>query len=155
MQTAKMELYDFTVVKGHQVASGRANDPRFPVGTINAQASHFKALGLDISEFYPATINAEFKSKSITLNQHDYFFQQVKWHKYIPAEDFKFWRCNLLKDDTEFSALIYQPQLDTKTEHIQPLNQLEILAPYIKNINYGDLLTLKINKQVITLSEFS
>jgi|TARA_R110001599_G_scaffold19702_2_gene75237 hypothetical protein len=153
MQTSKMELLNFTVVKGHQVASGSANDSRFPFGTINAQVSHFKALGLDISEFYPATINAEFNSRSITLNHHDYFFKQVKWHDDIPAEDFKFCRCILLKEYTEISALIYQPQFDTKTEHQQPLNQLEILAPYIEDIHYGDLLTLKINKHVITLSE--
>lgn len=140
------------MVKGHQVASGKADDPRFPVGTIREQAPYFKSLGLNISEFYPGTLNAKFTGSSITLNHHDYFFSGVHWHKEMPAEDFKFCRCTILRGNEKYSALIYQPLLKTKTEHLQPLNQLEILAPYINNIKYGDILTLKIAEHSLSLA---
>ena len=55
-----MVILPFTVVKGHQVASGIANDPRFSEGTIAAQLPYFKALGLNLEGFYRATLNAKF-----------------------------------------------------------------------------------------------
>lgn len=152
MSTKQMDIFEFIVIKGHRVASGLANDPRFPLGTIKAQTAHFKKLGLNISQFYPATINAKFIGESVTLNQYEYFFKQVNWHSEMPAEDFKFFRCTIIKETKEFPALIYQPQVDTKTEHLQPKIQLEILAPYIENIIYGDLLKLKVTKQAIILT---
>tara|TARA_R110002049_G_scaffold47591_1_gene136768 strand:+ start:251 stop:691 length:441 start_codon:yes stop_codon:yes gene_type:complete len=146
-------MFNFIVVKGHQVASGKAADARFPVGTIKAQADRFKSLGLSIEECYPATINAKFTGKRISLNQHDYLFQQVKWHNDMPAENFKFLRCFILKGSNEIPAFIYQPQSETKTEHFHPANQLELLAPYIEDIHYGKLLTLKVKKYAIVLSK--
>ena len=151
--SSRLEIFSFIVVKGHQIASGKADDARFPVGTIKVQADKFKALGLSIEECYPATINAKFFVKCITLNQHDYLFQKVKWHSDMPAENFKFLRCFILKGSNEIPAFIYQPQIETKTEHFQPANQLELLAPYIEDIHYGELLTLKVKKHAIILSK--
>ncbi|MFT5814584.1 MAG: hypothetical protein ACI9VT_002345 [Psychroserpens sp.] len=146
-----MAEYKFTLVKGHQVASGRGNDPRFPMGTISAQLPFFYALGLDLSHFYPATLNAQFNCHSIVLNHFDHYFKQVKWHDNMAAEDFKFYRCHILLNSTFYPALIYQPQVETKTEHWQPINQLELLAPFIAHVDYGDVLTLVIPNRIITL----
>ena len=150
-QCDTMATFKFTVVKGHQVASGIANDPRFPKGTIAAQTSFFRALGLELSGFYPATINAQFHCSSIILKHYDHYFKQVKWHKDIPPEDFKFYRCHILVKSKSFPALIYQPQVNTKAEHFQPLNQLEILAPFIPDVIYGDVLTLDILHTTISI----
>mgnify|MGYP003669010940 CR=1 FL=1 len=147
-----MTIYKFTVVKGHQVASGCANDPRFPKGTIAAQTPFFRALGLELAVFHPATLNAQFNCDAIILKRYDHFFKQVKWHKDVPPEDFKFCRCHILVKSKSFPALIYQPQLVTKKEHLQPLNQLEILAPFIPSVLYGDVLTLDILNATISLS---
>ena len=144
-------LFTFTLVKGHQVASGRANDPRFVDGTIAAQLPFFNALGLSLRHYHRATLNAEFDCKSITLKQCDYHFKQVKWHPKMPAEDFKFCRCHIWLDKKSYSALIYQPQAMTKTEHFQPQNQLEMLAPFIKDVRYGDTLTLDVSPSAITM----
>jgi len=146
-----MMLFEFTVVKGHQVASGLANDPRFPHGTIHAQIPYFKALGLNLIKYYPATLNAKFNYHTITLNHYDYYFTQVKWHQNMPAENFKFSRCRISTQFKSYSALIYQPQILTKSEHMHPMNQLEILAPFIEDIHYGDLLTLEISNQALTI----
>ena len=47
------------VVAGHGVASGRAADSPFAAGTIELQAPHFAALGLDLSPFVMATVNLD------------------------------------------------------------------------------------------------
>ena len=140
-----MAKHPFTLVKGHQVASGLAKDPRFPHGTITAQAPYFKKLGLNLTEFYPATLNAKFNCLAIELINADFYAKNVKWHSLLPAEDFKFYHCNIFTSGTCYPSLIYQPQTETKTEHFQPANQIEILAPYIKNIAYGDTFYIESN----------
>ncbi|MFT6920947.1 MAG: hypothetical protein ACJA2G_003603 [Cognaticolwellia sp.] len=146
-----MAIFKFTVVKGHQVASGRANDPRFPSGTISAQLPFFQALGLDLNGYYLATINAQFNCHAIVLNLYDHYFKQVKWHENMSAENFKFCRCYILANSTSYPTLIYQPQLDTKIEHLQPINQLELLAPFIEHLHYGDVISLVIANAKVTL----
>ena len=69
----------------------------------------------------------------------------------MPAENFKFCRCHILANSTSYPALIYQPQLDTKIEHFQPINQLELLAPFIDNLDYGDVISLDISNAKVTL----
>jgi len=149
-----MTVLQFTVVKGHQVASGSANDPRFPHGTITAQLPFFYALGLNLDGFYQGTINAEFNCDDIVLNHYDYQFKQVKWHSKIPAEDFRFCRCHILAKNQSYPALIYQPMKTTKTEHFQAKNQLELLAPFISDVKYGDSLALDITNSAITMNYF-
>tara|TARA_R110000737_G_scaffold56052_4_gene80027 strand:- start:7818 stop:8267 length:450 start_codon:yes stop_codon:yes gene_type:complete len=146
-----MAIFQFTLVKGHQVASGIANDPRFVKGTIAAQLPLFQTLGLDIESFHRATLNAKFDCNSIILNHYDYYFKQVKWHKQMPAEDFKFCRCHILANEKCYPAIIYQPQAVTKTEHFHAINQLELIAPFIANISYGDSLMLDMPNTSITL----
>jgi hypothetical protein len=144
-----MEKQQATLAKGHQIASGLAKNPLFPNGTISAQKPYFEALGLSLAEFFPATLNIQFGCQKIELSHADFHFQKVKWHSSIPAEDFKFFTCQLWYENTAYQGLIYQPQISTKIAHFQPDNQLEILAPYIKNITYGD--TLYIESSSITL----
>jgi len=146
-----MAIFKFTLVKGHQVASGMANDPRFEQGTIAAQIPFFNTLGLNLENFHHATLNAKFDCNTVILNRYDYQFKQVKWHAKMPAEDFKFCRCQILVNEQSYPALIYQPQAVTKTEHFQPKNQLELLAPFIAQINYGDVLSLDIPNSDITM----
>lgn len=146
-----MAIFQFTVVKGHQIASGLANDLRFVAGSINAQLPYFKMLGLNIENFHTATLNAEFDCNTIELNDYDYYFKEIKWHAQMPAEDFKFRRCQVIHQEKSYSAVIYQPQLSTKTEHFKAKNVLEIMAPFIEHISYGDQLTLDIPADAITL----
>lgn len=133
-----MKKYPFIVTKGHQVASGNAGDLRFPIGTIAAQKPYFKKLGLDLADYFCATLNAQFACDKVVLTQANYSFSQVKWHRELAAEDFKFYDCQVIRQHQVYSGLIYQPQIETKKEHFQPENLIEILLPYIKNIHYGD-----------------
>ena len=120
-------------------------------GFLSAQLPIFKALGLELSGYYLATINAQFNCHAIALNCYDHYFKQVKWHINMPAENFMFCRCRILTNSRSYSALIYQPQVSTKIEHFQPLNQLELLAPFIANLRYGDVISLEVPNVTVTL----
>ncbi|WP_077285946.1 hypothetical protein [Cognaticolwellia aestuarii] len=145
-----MASFDFELVKGHQVASGLANDDRFVIGTIALQLPLFNRLGLNLDNYHRATLNAQFNCEEVILNHVDYHFTQVKWHRDLPAEDFRFCRCQVLHADQAYSSIIYQPMAETKTEHFQPKNQLEILAPFIDNIHYGDICRLVVADTALT-----
>jgi hypothetical protein len=136
------------VVKGDQVVSGRANDLRFPRGTVTIFSN---AGGLNLNGYYIATVNAQFNYHAIVLNLYDHYFEQVKWYENMPTENFKFCQCHILKNSTSYPALIYQPQVETKVEHLQPINQLELLAPLIEHLHYGDVISLNISNAKVTL----
>ncbi len=132
------------VQPGHGVASGRNADPRFPGGTIKMQFPFFEKLGLNLSEFFPGTLNLSIAPNTYKILQPFKTFRQVKWHPTEPAEDFSFFHCTLEVNGAQYSALIYYPHPDTKPEHFQPADILEVLAPKIENLAYGDEVLLTV-----------
>ncbi|MEO0928977.1 MAG: hypothetical protein AAFY63_24355, partial [Cyanobacteria bacterium J06643_13] len=46
-----------TVKAGHQVASGQATDSPYEQGTLEMQLPYFRALGLDLRDFFLGTLN--------------------------------------------------------------------------------------------------
>ncbi|MEO0518268.1 MAG: hypothetical protein AAF171_13325 [Cyanobacteria bacterium P01_A01_bin.116] len=53
----KVVTLEGVVVPGHRVASGQAQDSPYPHGTIEMQQPHFLSLGVDLSPYYPGTLN--------------------------------------------------------------------------------------------------
>lgn len=148
-----MNSIAFMVVKGYQVASGLANDPTYPQGTISAQLPLFEKLGFHHSQsLFHGTINAKFDCQAVTLNHSDYYFKQIKWHSFMPAENFSLSKCEILSDQSTYNAFIYQPHAGTKVAHFQPANQLELIAPFIHNITYGSMLTLRYKSEMLTIT---
>ncbi|WP_448555216.1 hypothetical protein [Thalassotalea montiporae] len=157
------------VIKGHQVASGKATDSPFSEGTIVLQKPFFKKLGLDLSRMFNGTINLEIEQTgqdlvqalgqetsqepcqkrhaelSDQLGKADYQFKNVKWTTDWPAEDFDFYSCQIAYQGKCYSAFIYQPKAETKVGHFQPSNVVELIAPFIEGLSYGDELELLIN----------
>lgn len=132
-----------TVISGHRVASGASGDPRFPGGTIQMQAPMFQALGLDLRGFHPGTVNVRITPHSYRVGSPRATYRAVKWHPIAPAEDFSFFDVRLLRDGGEFNAgLIYRPHPETKPEHFQASDVLELLLPWVPDIHYGSVLTL-------------
>jgi len=133
------------VVEGHRVASGSNGNPRFPGGTLLMQMPYFQALGLDLSPFYRGTVNVSIAPMNYRVRKARYTFRRVKWHPTAPAEDFSFFDVRLLRDGAEpVAGLIYYPHPETKPEHFQRPDVLELLLPYIKGVEYGAHLTLSI-----------
>jgi len=133
------------ITPGHRVASGQNGDPRFPGGTLRMQTPHFQALGLDLANYYPGTINVSIAPWAFTPRQARQTFRQVQWHPVEPPEDFSFFDLRMvLPDGTAIDGLIYYPHPDTKPEHLQQADVLELLLPYIEGLCYGDEVTLQI-----------
>jgi hypothetical protein len=113
------------IVRGHQVASGFANDTRFPDGTLKLQLPHFKAAGLDLTDWHLATLNLSLAPCVYAVAQPRLTFRQVKWHPDIAAEDFSFMDCRVENQ----AGLVYYPHPETKPDHEQPEDVLEVLLP--------------------------
>jgi len=143
----------FTVIKGHQVASGLAKDSPFSRGTIELQAPYFRALGLDLSPYFAATINAQFRCRKIDLISWDYKFENVNWAENVPSESFCFAHAKVMAGNRLYDALIYQPVKETKVGHQQAENVLEILAAKIENLNYGCEYQLFIENSKVRLAK--
>ncbi|NQY37680.1 MAG: hypothetical protein HRT37_22530 [Alteromonadaceae bacterium] len=147
----------FIVVSGHQVASGNATDSPYPQGTIKLQQPHFLKLGLDLTSFYPATINAKFECFDLKLIHWHYEFKGIKWVDNYPCEDFRFAKCiihskSYSKSDSKtesYPAYIYQPVIATKIGHFQDKNVLEIISVKINELEYGDQYILEIENGFI------
>jgi hypothetical protein len=133
------------LVEGHRVASGLNGDARFPGGTLRMQLPHFLALGLDLSSFHLGTLNVSIAPLSYRVVKPRYTFTKVKWHPTEPAEDFSFFEVRLIHPDkTCVEGLIYFPHPDTKPEHFQQPDVLELLLPFVKGLCYGRELSLEV-----------
>ena len=167
------------LIQGHQVASGLGGDRRFPRGTIAEQLPHFYQLGLDLSPYYLGTLNLSIAPYHYHIQQATYSFQNVRWSAIAPPEDFSFFACQLtpMRDLTSevstdpisansvsadwvrtdqvsaeqvsYHGLIYYPHPETKPEHFQPPDILEVLAPKIAGVQYGDRFQLTVDRQLI------
>lgn len=72
-------------------------------------------------------------------------FRDVKWHPVEPAEDFSFFDVRVTPPQGEpVRGLIYFPHPDTKPEHFQKPDVLELLLPFIGGLAYGQDLVLEI-----------
>jgi hypothetical protein len=139
------------VVPGYQVASGQSSNSPYPQGTIALQTPHFQSRGLDLSPFFAGTLNVSIAPQRFKLLRSDYTFAQVKWLDTHAPETFSFCHCHLVYGQQAYGALVYYPHPETKLGHFQNDQTLEILAPPIADITYGDHLSLALHPHQIQL----
>jgi len=139
------------VVPGYGVASGRGEDKRYPEGTIRLQAPYFKSRGLDLQDHYMGTINVDISPRSFQVVKPAYFFDQVDWSPHIPPENFYFFDADLVHLAMSYSGYIYMPDPETKPEHHQKPNIMELIMPEISGLKYGDSVELEINPKQIAI----
>jgi len=131
--------------QGHRVASGLNGNPRFPGGTLLMQQPHFLARGLDINVFHRGTLNVSIAPLRYRVVRPRLTFRDVQWHPVEPKEDFSFFDFNLLRaDHPPLAGLIYYPHPETKPEHFQAPDVLELLLPFVEGLEYGMELRLEI-----------
>lgn len=140
-----------TVKEGYGVASGLSRNSPYPTGSIIMQIPHLRKLGLDLSGFYPATINVSIYPNKLRQNYPEYTFKNVKWSENHPAEDFSFSGCKLIYRDKTYKAYIYYPHPETKPDHFHDDSTIEIITSYINNIYYGVPLTIMIKSNTINI----
>lgn len=129
------------------------NDPRFPGGTLAMQAPFFARLGVDLSVYHPGTVNLSIAPHHYRVLKPRRTLRQVQWHLTEPAEDFSFFDCRLqLADGEPVAGLIYYPHPETKPEHFQAPDVLEVLAPTITGLEYGLKLMLAVAPEQMAFS---
>ncbi|MAH27037.1 MAG: hypothetical protein CMI19_08820 [Opitutae bacterium] len=141
------------IVPGHGIASGKKEDHRFPNGTISMQMPFFESEGFSGKPFHRGTLNLDVSPYSFILGIPSYQFSQVKWCEYLPPENFSFFPCRLIDplDDNrkEYPSYVYWPHPSTKPGFEQPPCVLELLAPYIPSVQYGQSLFIKSIPEII------
>ena len=137
------------VTRGHGVASGQADDGRFPEGTLALQEPLFRQRGLDLAPYHLATLNVSIAPHEFMVKRSRHTFRGVKWSPHEPAEDFSFFDCRVHYGGRRRDGLIYYPHPETKPEHFQDPHVLEVLTAYIPDIAYGDELTLEVESSQI------
>lgn len=137
--------------RGHQVASGFAKDSPYEAGTIALQTPHFQALGLDLTPYFPGTLNISIAPHTFKLLNPSHTFHNLKWHPDFAAETFSFVPCVAEYQQQHYEALIYYPHPETKIGHFQDPHTLEVLAPKIPDIQYGDRLMLRVSSERVTI----
>ena len=127
------------LIRGHGVASGKNPDPRFPAGTLAMQKPFFLELGLDLGDFYPGTLNLSVAPCLFVPGNPTHSFPGVKWSPSLPAENFSFYSCRIRPTGEAFfvEALVYWPHPSTKPEFHQDPHVIEILAPELPRVGYG------------------
>jgi hypothetical protein len=152
----RWQTVDGRVVRGHGVASGRADDPRFPGGTIRMQLPHFAARGLDLAAFHPGTVNVSIAPQAYHVVRPRITLRDVRWHATQPAEDFSFFDVRVHRasapDSELFDGLVYYPHPDTKPEHFQRPDVLELLLPRLDSLRYDEPLTLRLRADQLAIA---
>ncbi|MEO0948092.1 MAG: hypothetical protein AAFY11_08095 [Cyanobacteria bacterium J06641_5] len=137
--------------RGHGVASGMGSDRRYPRGTIAMQLPYFQALGLDLTPYFQGTLNVSISPTHFELVAPEYTFERLRWTDLHPPETFSFSPCRLRFGTQEQPGLLYYPHPETKEVHFQDASTLEVLAPPIAGIQYGDYLMVGLNSQAVRL----
>ena len=125
---SSLRWHPVVLLEGHGVASGQAlnagqlKTSPYPKGTIAMQAPFFAALGLDLSLFWPGTLNLSFSPAELQLKNPDYLFRDLEWTHLHPPETFSFWKIRLHSvgaHDFNVPGLVYRPHPETKARHWQ------------------------------------
>jgi hypothetical protein len=142
-----------TVCQGFRVASGQNTESLYPESTIAMQMPFFRARGLDLSGYFPGTLNVSIAPKVFTILNPYKTFPLVEWTTLHPPETFSFCRCVLKFQEKQYAGLIYYPHPETKRSHFQDDSVLEILAPKLAGLGYGDEVSLILCSAEVGINE--
>jgi hypothetical protein len=156
MERKNAESMEYTLVRGeimpgHGVASGKGKDKRYPEGTLKQQFKHFLERGLDLSNYFMGTINLDISPCSYEIKKPKYFFKNIDWSVYIPPENFYFFDVSLYYKDKTFKGLVYMPDPETKEDHTQKPNILELILPKIEGLEYGDMVDIELKTEQLNI----
>ena len=137
------------LVEGHRVAS--APSDIYPYGTLEKQKPYFKALGLDLEDFYNGTLNVSIRPYRFEMKNPEFTFERVAWTDLHPPETFSFSRCAVIYEGKRYTGWVYYPHPETKERHFQDPSMVEVLTTYIPGIQYGDEIEIELNSTEVAL----
>ncbi len=133
------------IEQGHRVASGMTTETPYPRGAIEMQAPFFAERGLDLTGLYRGTLNISISPYTFSMQHPAYTFRHVEWTTLHPPEDFSFSQCHVIAHGIQYSGWIYYPHPETKLTHFQDPSIVEVIAPLIASLSYGDHVDIAIN----------
>lgn len=139
-----------TVVRGYGVASGAGAGAPYPEGTIRLQRPYFLERGLDLSGYYPGTLNLRV-GRRLRLTRPRYRFSGVRWTDRHGPENFSFSPCLVEYRGVRYRGLIYVPHPSTKPEHYQDPDVVEVIAHWIGDIASGATVRLHVDAREVTV----
>lgn len=139
------------VMRGHGVASGRGPNSPYPIGSLQMQKPFFAAQGLDLSAHFEGTLNLSIRPHTFKLVKPQFTFPLVAWTTLHPPETFSFSACRVIYRGVTYDGWVYYPHPETKIRHFQDPTIIEIIAPFIPDLDYGSTLTLELNPAEISL----
>lgn len=131
-----------TVVQGYGVASGIAQDSPYPQGSLEMQQPFFYERGVDLSPYFLGTLNVSIAPYQVQITVPWIRIEHLEWSSLAPAETFSFVQCRLIVAQATYEGLVYYPHPETKVQHFQDPSVVEILAPKIPDITYGDAVVI-------------
>lgn len=137
------------LVRGHQVASRPSK--AYPYSSLEKQKPYFKALGLDLYEYFNGTLNISIAPLIFEMSAPELTFALVEWTDLHPPETFSFSRCKVIFRGKEYAGWVYYPHPETKRDHFQDPSLVEVITYAIPNIQYGDALEVELNLDEVTV----
>ncbi|MDJ0726751.1 MAG: hypothetical protein QNJ38_16725 [Prochloraceae cyanobacterium] len=151
----KWDRVNGTLERGHKVASGQGKNSPYPSGTIEMQTPFFKELGLDLRGYFKGTLNVSISPNTFKILKPEFTFKDVEWTDKHPPETFSFSSCRIIFKKCRYNSWIYYPHPETKKRHFQEPYIVEIIAPFIPEINYGDAIELEYKLSEIIVNSCS
>lgn len=142
-----------TIVRGHGVAGGGSPSSPHPAGTITLQAPYFRARGLDLSGFHPATLNISTSPLAVRIVNPAHHFADVAWTPLHGPESFDFIPVTLLVGPRRVEAWGYRPTPETKAGHPQPETVLEVIAPFLPEVREVEGILLELDPKQVRVVE--
>ncbi|MBK4735426.1 hypothetical protein [Noviherbaspirillum pedocola] len=131
-----MEWINGIVRAGYGVASGSGADRRYPAGTIRMQQPFFLERGIDLSPYFPGTLNIDVAPKA-PVPRRPIFDGLLRWYADI-EERFLLSETEIEASGKRYAGLWYYPHPQTKPAHVQADTVVELLMPWIPNLHAGD-----------------
>ena len=141
------------LMRGHQVASRPSKE--YPYSSLEKQKPFFKALGLDLQEYFNGTLNISIAPFVFEMTHPAFTFELVEWTDLHPPETFSFSRCKVIFKGVEYAGWVYYPHPETKKTHFQNPSLIEVITYQITEIQYGDTLDVEVNTDEILVRPHS
>ncbi len=141
------------LVEGYRVASGPSND--YPYGALDRQRPIFKERGLDLTGTFNGTLNIDIRPYEFKMLKPEFTFRNVEWTDLHPPEHFSFSHCRVRYGGNEYEGWVYYPHPETKKRNFQNPSLVEVIAPPIPGIKYGDALEVELNPERIEVTKVS
>jgi hypothetical protein len=132
------------IVAGYGVAGGLQEKCAYPGGTIRMQRPFFMEKGMDLSPYFPGTLNIDVAPVDPNpVSGRVVFDDLIQWFPGI-EERFVLSQIEIEAKGHVFAGLWYYPHPETKQEHFQPASVIELLLPWIDGLATGETVAVRL-----------